>query len=276
MYMARALAWALLVLVCLFLFAPMLVVVPLSFSASEFLQFPPPSYTIRWYERFFADASWLNALWRSAKIAAGATFLATVTGSSAAYAFTTKQRFIRSIIEPLFIVPLIVPVIVFAVGAYLVGVTFGIIGSLWLIAVAHAVLAVPFVVLNVSAGLRVLGEDLELAAKSLGANPLAAFWFVTLPLIAPSIVGSAIMAAVLSFDEAVVALFLSSDISPTFAVRMYSSIKLELDPVLPVAATLVVGGTIALGSSILIGRALLERQRMGRTKLNVETAGAST
>lgn len=259
--MARVLLWAVVVLVCLFLIAPMIVVVPLSFSDSEFLQFPPPGYTVRWYARFFSDASWTDALWRSAKVSTAATLIAGVVGTAAAYALSGKSLWLRRMMEPLFITPMIVPVIVFAVGIYLAGVALGVIGSLWLLAAAHAVLALPFVILNVSAGLRTLDKDLENASKSLGAVPLTAFCLITLPLIAPSVLGSALMAAVLSFDEAVVALFLSPDLAPTFPVRMYASIKLELDPVLPVAATLVSGATIALGSMMLFMRSWLGRRR---------------
>src|ERR1044071_3967746 len=131
--MARVLLWAVVVLVCLFLIAPVIVVVPLSFSDSEFLQFPPPGYTVRWYERFFSDTTWTDALWRSAKLSTAATLFASTVGTAAAYALSGTPSWLRRTMDPLFMVPLLVPVIVFAVGAYLTGAALGVLGSLWLL-----------------------------------------------------------------------------------------------------------------------------------------------
>jgi putative spermidine/putrescine transport system permease protein len=258
--MARIVLWIVAGSVCLFLIGPIAIVIPLSFSKSEFLAFPPPGYTTRWYEQFFSDPTWTDALFRSLKVSAIATLLATSVGTGSAYALSARTRWLRKVSEPLLIMPMIVPVIVFAIGAYLAAVHLGLFGSLWLLGAAHSVLALPFVVLTVSAALSTLDADLENAARSLGARPYIAFFLVTLPLIAPSVLGSAIMAAVLSFDEAVVALFLSPDLAPTLPVRMYASIKLELDPVLPVAATVVSAATISLGLVIMLARGWLFRR----------------
>jgi ABC-type spermidine/putrescine transport system permease subunit II len=157
-----------------------------------------------------------------------------------------------------------VPIIVYAVGAYVTALPLGWIGSVWVLIAAHTVIALPYVVLNVSAALRTTDHRLELVAQSLGASPLTAFRKVTLPLIAPAVWASALITLVLSADEAVASLFLAADDAPTLSVKLYSSVLYELNPLVPVAATLVVLGTATVGIVYLVTARLMTRRWRGR------------
>jgi putative spermidine/putrescine transport system permease protein len=144
--------------------------------------------------------------------------------------------------------PIVVPTIVYAVGAYLVSLQLDLVGSDLLLMCAHAVLALPFVLLNVMAGLRTIDHRLELVAQSLGAKPWTSFRTVTLPLIAPALLASALITLILSLDETVVALFLTNDTRPTLPVKVYNSIRYDLNPVVPAAAAIVLAGTFAIAA----------------------------
>jgi ABC-type spermidine/putrescine transport system permease subunit II len=259
--MARRLLWACCALTLAFLTAPVLIVVPMSLSTSAFLQFPPPGFSFHWYHVFFADPRWREAIVLSAKIAVGATLLAVTIGTASAYALVRGRIRSRGIVQGVLTLPMVVPSIVFAVGAYIVAVRIGAIGSLWLLICAHALLGIPYVLLNISASLQTLDYRLELVAQTLGASRLTAVRLVTLPLIAPAVIASALIMVILSLDETVVSLFLTKDTAPTLPVKVYNAIRYQLDPVVPVAATVVLGGTVALAAAFLGARWLALRYR---------------
>jgi putative spermidine/putrescine transport system permease protein len=262
----RTALWALTVLVVLFLVAPIFVIVPLSLSTSAFLQFPPPGFSLHWYSELLADPLWLDALMLSVRVGVGAMVIAAIAGTAGAYALVrggTPPR-LRVAVEALFVLPLAVPTIVYAVGAYLVATQLGLIGSAWMLTLVYAVLGLPFVLLNVTAALRTTDRRLELVAQTMGASPWTAFRKVTLPLIAPAIAAGAFLTLMLTFDEAVVGLFLTDETAPTFPVKLYGSILYELNPLVPVASTLLVGGTVVVGGALLALRAATTRHWRGR------------
>lgn len=272
--MHRPVLWGLCVLVCVFLMAPLLVVVPLALSSSQFLQFPPPGYSSHWLSVFFNDPGWRAAIVLSLQVTGGAMVVATLTGTAAAYALVRIRRPYHSILEPMFVAPIIAPLIVYAVGAYLIAIKLGIVGSTWLLIVAYGTLALPYVVIIVGAALRSVNERLELAARSLGAGPVTAFRTVTLPLIAPAVITGALMTAAFSLDETVVALFLTADTAPTLPAKMYASIRQELSPVVPAAATVLVGATVIIGLALVTVR--IAAKRRGLAVLQREDAVAQS
>lgn len=244
----RILLWAFAVVVCVFLVAPVFIVFPLAFSTSEFLMFPPPGYSTQWFSAFLSDASWTRALVRSLWVGAGATAFAVVLGTAAAYALSRASRSIAATIQPVLMLPIIVPTVVFGAGAYLLLTRLNLSGDFWPVVLAHGLLALPFALTMVGAALRITDPAYELAAQNLGAPPWRAYATVTFKLTLPAIIISAVLAFVTSLDEVVVALFLSPDKSPTLPVRMYSSIRYELDPLVPVASTIVVAITFFAGA----------------------------
>jgi putative spermidine/putrescine transport system permease protein len=250
------------ILVAAFLVVPAFIVVPLSLSDSAFLRFPPPGWSTRWYTAFFDDPEWTAALWRSLRVATGAMLTAMVIGLAASYALVRGKRRFLTWCEPVMLLPMMVPIIVFGAGAYVVALSMQLVGNLWILMLTQAVLALPYVVLNLTAAMRTTDERLELVAQSLGASRFTAFRTVLLPLVMPAVVGAGLIAFALSLDEAVMALFLAGDTSPTLPAKMYTSIRYDLNPLVPTGATIMVG--ISLVLLVLLG--LIQRQsaRRGR------------
>lgn len=244
--MTRRLSLIMTIGVCLYLALPTLVVIPLSFSSSAFLTFPPPSWSLQWYENFFARSEWLVSAQHSLIVATGVTCAATVLGTLAAIGLT-RMRFKGSgLINAVLATPLIVPAIIYAVGSYALFVQFGLVGNLFGLMVAHTALALPFVVVNVSASLSTIDGNVERAARSLGASLPKAFRTVVLRQIAPGVGAGALFAFLTSFNEVVLAIFVTSPDTKTLPVQMWSSIRLDLDPTIAAAATLLVGATCVI------------------------------
>lgn len=228
--MGRKLLWVVAAFVGLLSIAPALIVIPYAFSASGFLDFPPGWGGLTWFEEVLDDPTWGAAAMRSLKVALIATAVATALGTAAAYALVRGRPRFSGVIVGLLVLPMVVPIIIFALGSFALGSDLGLVGSIWALAIAHAALALPFVLLNVRASLQLVDPALERAARTLGAGPLNAFGRVTLPLILPGVVSGAVLAFVLSFDEPVVALFLSQDTDPTLPVKLFQTIRLALEP----------------------------------------------
>ncbi|WP_246344726.1 ABC transporter permease [Conexibacter arvalis] len=250
---------ALVVAILLFLVTPVLVVIPMAFSSSAFLEFPPPGWTTEWFAEFFRDPDWIDALTLSLRVAGGAMVLSLTVGTAAAYALVRRGVRFRGATQGFLTLPIVMPTIVYAVGAYLVALKLGLVGSELLLMCAHAVLALPFVLLNVTASLQTIDQRLELVAQSMGARPWTAFRSVTLPLIAPALIASALIAVVISLDETVVALFLTEDTRPTLPVKVYNSIRYDLNAVVPAAAAVVLAGTVAIAAALGLVRWVIAR-----------------
>lgn len=252
---ARILTRALVALVALLLVAPILIVIPVSFSSGQYLQFPPPGWSLEWYRSFFDDPTWIAAVWTSLQVAGITTVVATVLGTLAAMALVRWAGRGHTLASTLLMTPVIVPVIIFAAGAYAMYLNVGLVGSMSGLVLGHTVLALPFVVVNVAAPLRTLDRNLELAAQSLGASPVRTVFTVTLPLIAPGVLAGALFAFITSFDEVVLALFVTTPQTQTLPVKMWSSIQLELDPTIAAASSLMIlGSTLVVGLAGLAGR----------------------
>lgn len=227
-------------LICLFLLLPTLIVVPMSFSGADMLTFPPVGFSTRWYETYFTDPTWREATVNSLLVAVMAAAMATVLGTVAALALVHVRPGLAGAFRGLFLLPMIVPTIVTAVASYKVFAELGLSGRLIGVALAHALLGLPFVVINVSAVLRKADPRIEHAARSLGASPLRAFLHVTLPMIAPGVIIGAVFAFLTSFDEVVIAIFLTGIDSTTLPVQMWSGIRFEINPTVAAVSVLLV------------------------------------
>lgn len=232
--------WAITVLVLGFLILPILVIVPLSFSSGSFLNFPLPGLSLRWYQELLGSERWLSSLRNSVVVACAATLLATVLGTLAALGLQRARFPGRSLLLALVISPMVVPLVIVAVGVYFFYAPLGLTGSLIGLTLAHTALAVPFVVITVSATLQGFDATLSRAAASLGADPATAFFRVTLPIILPGVVSGALFAFVTSFDEVVVALFLTGPQERTLPRQMFDGIRENISPVIAAAATLLI------------------------------------
>ncbi|CAO3376136.1 ABC transporter permease [Azospirillum argentinense] len=229
--------------VLLYLLLPLLLVIPMSISETRYLKFPPQGFTLRWYDEFFASASWIDATLRSLLIAAASAVLSTIVGTAAALVLSREGKAVRAV-GPIFLGPQVVPVIILALGTLLVFSRFGLYGSLWGVVLVHAVLALPFVTTTVSGALRQTGDTLARAARVLGARPHEAFWHVTLPTIRPAVISAGVFAFFISFDELVIALFVMGQ-NETLPMRIWADMRHDLTPVVAAVATLLIAVTFA-------------------------------
>jgi putative spermidine/putrescine transport system permease protein len=247
--------------VLLFMALPILIIVVLSFSSASYLTFPPPAFGVRWYRAYFGSAEWLAATGLSLSIAASVVVLATVLGTLAALGLAQLPPLLRTIAAALILSPLIVPVIVVAIGIYYAYSRYGLVGTPIGLVLAHTCLAVPFVVTSVSASLAGFDRRLEQAALSLGATPWGTFRQVTLPLIRPGVLTGALFAFITSFDELVVALFLSGSGAVTLPRRMWDDLRFAIDPTIAAVSTLTIVLTASLLAAVHLARQRAERMR---------------
>ena len=244
-------------LVFVFLMLPLLVVFPISISSAAYLQFPPPGFSWQWYQRYMGDPGWIDATIRSVQAATLCTVLAMGLGVPLSFALVrSRRRWVRAL-DRLAAAPIIVPTIILSIALYGVFSRLQLIGEWYGVAVAHTVLALPFVVILTSAGLRTFDEAQEQAAAGLGASWFTAVWRITLPQLRPSLISAAFLAFVSSFDELVLAMFLSGA-SMTLPKKMFDNIMMEVDPTIAAVSVLqilLVG--ICLGLTAIFGRGAL-------------------
>jgi len=233
-------------LVLAFLVLPILAVVPASFNKASFIYLPPRAWSGVWYERFLADPEWRTSLINSVEVATLATIIAVVLGTLAAIGLRRIDGRLRTLVTGLFLAPMIVPVIVTAVALYRSALDVGLSGTILGMSLGHAILALPFVVINVGIALRAVDDNWLRAAAGLGAGPWRIFRTVTLPNITPGIVGGAIFSFITSFDEVIIAVFMAGYASKTLPVKIWESIRLEFTPVIAVAATVMIALAIVL------------------------------
>ena len=229
-----------------FLILPSLLVVPMSFSATTFLRFPPSGFSLRWYEAYFSDPGWVDATLFSLQIALMTTVTSAVIGTMAAFSLVRGSLPAKDLISALLLAPLIVPHVVVAIAVYFQFAPLGLVGTRLGFVLIHTALAVPYVVLVVSAALQRVPPSLEMAGLNLGATRLRCFQAITLPLIAPSIAAGAVFAFLASFDETVVSFFISGVDHKTVTRKMLEDIEFNLSPLIAAASTLFVTATVVL------------------------------
>lgn len=230
--------------ILLLMIAPIVIVALLSFSSASYLSFPPPALGLRWYRTYFASRDWIAATVTSLEVAGAVVILSTVLGTAATLGLARLPPIARTIASGLILSPLIMPVIVVAIGVYYAFARYGLVGTPLGLILAHTCLAVPFVVTSVGSSLAGYDRRLTMAALSLGASPVAAFRQVTLPLIRPGIVVGALFAFLTSFDELVVSLFLSGTGAVTLPRRMWEDLRYALDPTIAAVSTLTILVTV--------------------------------
>lgn len=227
-------------LVLLFLIIPVLVIIPLSFNSSSFLTYPMDGFSLRWYEELMSSQEWRQAFKNSFIIAPAATALAMIFGTLASVGLCRGNFRFKGVIMAFLISPMIVPLVIVAVGLYFFFAKLQLLNSYTGLVLAHAMLGVPFVVITVNATLQGFDNNLSRAAASLGAPPLTVFFKVILPLIAPGVISGGLFAFATSFDEVVVTLFLSSPSQRTLPLQMFSGIRENISPNIAAVATIMV------------------------------------
>jgi len=246
---AMFLAW-----VVVYAAAPILVGASVSVTGGDFLAFPPDGLSGRWYATIFADPRWRAAFLNSIVIAALCTVVATALGTLTAYGIATaSNRQLRRALVVLFILPLAVPHMSLAMALYPVFARLELIGTHLGVALAQALYSLPLVVLAVLAVIRRRDLQLERAARTLGAGPIAAFRLVVLPLLSSGIAVGAVLAFMTSFDDVTAPIFLSGSTAGTLPKAMLDALALSGDPSVMAASTVIalVGLTLfALGAAL--------------------------
>jgi len=233
-------------IIMLFLVAPTLIVIPMSFSASQYLEFPPQEWSLQWYRHYFESTEWMMATFASLRIAVLTTLVATPLGVMAAYGLHSSRLRANRLIFLILITPMMVPLILIAIGAFYVFVKLKIIYSLASLVVAHSILALPLVVIVTAAALKSYDMNQEMAARSLGASRLKAFMTVTLPQIRFAVITSALLSFLTSFDEVVVALFISGGDNATITRNMFNALRDQIDPTIASISTIMILVTTSL------------------------------
>ncbi|GIM92039.1 ABC transporter permease subunit [Paractinoplanes toevensis] len=222
------------------LVVPTLVVIPMSFSSTQTFRFPPQGWSLRWYQELFTSPDWVASILNSLQVGFFTAVFATLLGTTAAFGLARLRSRWRGAVNGFLLSPMIVPHILVALAIFSVSLRLGLNGTLIGIILAHTALAVPFVVIAVTARLQGMDSRLAGVAGVLGASPANAFRRVTLPLVLPGILSGAVLAFVTSLDEVVIALFMQAPGAVTLPVQMYNSVTVQIDPTISAASSLMV------------------------------------
>ena len=288
---------AICVAIFLFLIAPILIIMPLSFNAEPYFTFTqkmltldPEGYSLRWYDLLltfgmaapdvprdsswwsdaWANAHWVKAAKNSVIIGFWSTIVATVLGTLAALGLARNEMPYRRVIMAVLISPMIVPIIIIATGLFffysnpcsVIGMECGRLTSTYTgVVLAHATLGIPFVIITVTATLIGFDQSLSRAAASAGASPQRTFFKIVLPLILPGVVSGALFAFVTSFDEVVAVLFIAGPEQQTIPRQMWNGIRESISPAILSVATILVIISILLLATVELLRRRSERLR---------------
>jgi len=239
------------------LLLPVVIVAYLSFSDSSYFVFPLPGYSLRNYEAFLSDASWMRGTVTSIRIALMAAGMATALGSMLAFGLSRGGIPGRGAMIALVLSPIIMPTVVVAVATYFLLVRAGLQGTEFGLALGHAVHAIPYVVVVVVANLRDLNPTYERAARSLGAGPLATFRTIIAPLVMPALIVASFFAFLTSFDDVVYVLFLGIGKITTLPMRMWEGIRQDINPTIAAVATL----QMFFAGAVIMTATLLRRKK---------------
>ena len=251
-------------LILFLLIVPSLIVIPMSFSDSQYLEFPPKSFSWRWYENYFF--SWkvengfndlMAATWTSIKVAILTIFVATPIGTMAAYGLINSNTKIRSILFPIMISPMMVPVILVAIGLFYFFVQFKMVNSIPGLVLGHSLVALPLVLIIILSALKNYDMNQEKVARSLGATRLRAFMEITLPQIKFSIISASLIAFLTSFDEIIISLFVAGGDNSTITRSMFLALRDQIDPTIAAISTIL----IIISSGLLLISQMFGKQK---------------
>ncbi|MCZ8042750.1 MAG: ABC transporter permease subunit [Beijerinckiaceae bacterium] len=234
-FILPAFAW----LVIGFLVLPTLLVIPLAFTSSQFLEFPPPGYGLTWFRTYFESPLWIQATIRSFLVAFATAIAATTIGGFTALALANSRTRWSGLIFAFFLAPMIVPRIVIAVGLFYLFARIGLVATDLGLIIGHTVLAIPFALVTMAAVLKSYDQRLDQAAATLGANRLKTLTGVTIPLVKGGLVAAFLFSFITSFDELTIAIFVSGGVKTTLPKQMWDDMILQLNPTLAAVSVVV-------------------------------------
>lgn len=226
------------ILVIVFLVAPLMILVPMSFNESSLLTFPPQKWSLRWYQRYFNDPAWISATVLSLQVGIVVALISVTLGTLAALGITRGRFAGRAALQAFVLSPLIVPVIIIAVGLYYMFSFFRLNATFTALVIAHTCITFPYATVVIAASLEKFDVRLERVAMSLGASPFTALVRVTLPIISPGLIVAGLFTFLISFDEVVLSIFVSGPQTATLPRKMWEGIRFEINPTITAVSTL--------------------------------------
>ena len=252
----------------IFLIAPILTIIPLSFNAEPYftfttkmLHFDPAGYSLRWYHNLFNSQEWMSSIRNSFFIAISSTIISTTLGTVAAVGLSRRQMPARAFITAILISPMVVPLIVTGAALFSFYARLNLTSTFFAIIMSHVVLGTPFVIITVTAAMSGFDQSLIRAAQNLGANQVTTFFKVILPLLLPGVISGALFAFMTSLDEVVVVIFLAGPAQTPMTVRMFSGLRENISPTILAIATILVLISVVLLTSLELLRRRSERMR---------------
>ncbi|HMN14140.1 MAG TPA: ABC transporter permease [Bellilinea sp.] len=250
-------------LILLFLIIPNFIVVPISFGKSPLLRFPPEELSFRWYERYWQLPGWVSATINSFVVGILTAIAATLVGSVTAYGLVRGNILGKRFIEALLVLPIIIPSLVSAIALFSIMSSLKLLGTLPGFVIGHTVIALPFTITIMSNALRGIDPVLEQAARSLGASRITAIRRVTLPVALPAVLSSMLFAFLISFDELLISLFISTPTMSTLPKKLWEAIRFDIEPTLAAVSTLLVAFSLLVLA--LIGLTLSKMGKHGKS-----------
>lgn len=213
-----------------FLTIPLLIIVAVSFTETEYLTFPPQGFTLRWYGQFLADTSYLDSIGLSASLAIASTMIALLIGVPTALAITRSTLPGMKLVNAIFLAPLILPTIVIGAALLQYASMLGFARSYTALLVGHVVIVVPYILRTVLASLARFDQTLEEASLDLGASPVSTFFLVTLPIIKPGLVAGALFALIISWINVELSIFNATASLMPIPVKLFNYVQYAIDP----------------------------------------------
>jgi putative spermidine/putrescine transport system permease protein len=247
---------------CVWLLAPIVIVVILAFSGDGYLHFPPRSLSLQWFTRFFGDVQWQRAMLSSLMIGVIACVVSTTIGFFCAYAFLRVEFPGKKLLLSLMLTPIIVPNIITAIAMYYLAGKLRLIGNIVWLGLCHSVVAMPVVLLILLSALRAVDPNLERAALGLGSSRMRVFFRVVLPIALPGVMSAALFAFLASFDELLISLFLSGVHTQTLPVRIWNNLNLQVEPTIAAVSAFLIAVTC-----VILGFDGVLRHRRGQRRV---------
>lgn len=264
----RALAWSagqqlpvvalnsLVLAAVLFLVVPILVIVPISFSSAQYLTFPPPGFSLQWYQQLVERPEWIRALWMSLRVACLCAVLSLGLGIAAALALVRGRIPGKPAIYAFILSPMILPSVIVGLGTFFLLSRLRLTGSVIGVALGHTVAFAPMVVIIVSTALQSFDRRIEQAAIILGAPPIVAFCKITLPAIAPGVISAALFSFLLSFDEVLISLFLVDPVSITLPIQIWNNAIMQISPTIAAVSVFLTAVSLLVLAGVNLARRL--------------------
>ncbi|MBU3113231.1 ABC transporter permease [Clostridium lacusfryxellense] len=251
------------ILILLFIILPILVLIPLSFTSLNYFKFPPTGFSLKWYQDFLQNEEWVECFFRSLEVACLTAILAIIIGTLASLAVTRINFKHKKAFMALMVAPMVIPVVIIGVALYNFYAPLKLNNTIMGLVLSHTLIAIPIVFITLTAGLKGVDSNIELAAAGLGSKPIGVFFKIILPQIKPSMLSACLFAFITSLDEITVTIFLSGTKTKTLPIAMWESMRNNITPTIASVSTILIFGTIISFMLPELFRLLFRKRNLG-------------